>query len=336
MDKTNISVYLAIPMPSIEMVEAKEDVNGSRTALYDMIDELCMLSGEIELILSEYGMCSPRIELLKLTRQNKTLLKKWFLSDLTKECEFVSFSAELQIPDEQKEIYRALACVYFRKQVSDILIASNLCRVGSIELRDSAVVQDGALLSYSHLPKMNAWPLQRAVELSESIKWPQLHILPFQQVWKWINTQDYLEGFEGGSLGRALCAFSRLFENGQKDEAMQIVWALIGIEALYVKGKNSIMEQVREKIQVFLGQQQSHKKTIVEMYEFRSRFLHGDLDFPPLFLVGDARDCVEKHYDNESRAVEISIAILIATLQQMIIKDWTSLDFAYTAIKPGD
>jgi len=141
---------------------------------------------------------------------------------------------------------------------------------------------------------------------------------------------DYLDGFDGGATGRAISAFSRIFEAAIIDDSMQLVWALIGIESLYVKGKTSIVEQVRDKVQAFLGQPETYKKKLGSMYEFRSRFIHGDLDFIPLYLVGDARSVVERYEIEQTEAVDMAIAILVASLQELILRDWSGLDFTYT------
>jgi hypothetical protein len=224
---------------------------------------------------------------------------------------------------------------FVSKRVSDIFVMANLSRVGSIQVSDSLLVQDGRLKEYSKLPAMDAEPLYYAVDLATEINWPKLQKISFKKVWTWANQNlEFLEGFTHSSTGRALSAFSRFFVQAKDDWAMQLLWSLIGIEALYVRGKVSVMEQVREKIQVLLGKPTSRKKIISEMYDFRSRFMHGDLDFPGLYHVWDASPDYEKYTSNQLEAVAIAIAILTATLQEIIVRGWTSLDFSY-AVNAG-
>lgn len=331
-----IEIFAAIPMPSNELFE---DNRKSRVALYNMLDDLCGLSGHLPVDLFEFGTIQVEIGFLDGRRRRRKILRENFSQNTLQRCEIVRFSSVVPFSEklfdyqglDPVEVNRFLIRTSFLKRVSDILILSNISRVGSIELLDSIVIQDGRLLEYSHLPPMDAWPLQRAVDLAESINWPKLRTIDFVDVWTWANKHiTVINGFDNTSIGRAVSAFSRLFQQARDDEAMQLLWALIGIEALYVKGKVSIMEQVREKIQVFLGKQESHKKKINEMYEFRSRFMHGDLDFPGLYLLHDALPEVERYNKNQMEAVDTAIAILAATLQEIITRDWAGLEFFYS------
>ncbi|QOY36478.1 hypothetical protein AWH56_001945 [Anaerobacillus isosaccharinicus] len=79
------------------------------------------------------------------------------------------------------------------------------------------------------------------------------------------------------STGRALSSFSFLLG---KDYTNILFRSVMGIEALYAKGTSSLQEQVREKSQLILGKQEAFKKVYTNMYNFRSRYIHGDLDFP--------------------------------------------------------
>jgi hypothetical protein len=58
------------------------------------------------------------------------------------------------------------------------------------------------------------------------------------------------------------------------------------------------------------------------MYEFRSRFIHGDLDFPGLYTLGDASPGIEKYNAAQEETVSYAIAILIASLQEIIKGNW--------------
>ena len=111
---------------------------------------------------------------------------------------------------------------------------------------------------------------------------------------------------------------------------MQLFWALVGLEALYVHGKAELAQQVREKSQVLLGKQVTFKKRITQMYDFRSRFLHGDLDFPGLCLVGDARETVARFDSELLEAIAMAVAVLVGTIQEVIRRDWAGLRFDYT------
>jgi hypothetical protein len=333
-------------MPSHEPFE---DDGGykARRVLYDMLDELCALSKQLKFSFFEYGVHKPTIVLLESSNLNEGQLKQWFRPQVLEQCEVMRFSVGVPFPDEArfdvpvdipsaekeeyvKAVHRLLIEQAFCKRVSDLLVMANISRIGSMELKDSVVIQEGNLRKYSHLPQMDAWSLQRAVELTESMGWPKLQTLDFAQVWRWFAEHEgLLDSFSNSAIGRALNAFSRLFEIGTRDEPMQLLWALVGIEALYVKGKVALIEQVKGKAQAFLGPQEAYKKKIGKMYEFRSRFVHGDLDFPGLYLLGDAREAVEKFDRDLLESIALAVAVLVATLQELIRRDWTGLDYSY-------
>lgn len=220
----------------------------------------------------------------------------------------------------------------FCKQISDLLVYSNIARLGSIELRSSIVIQDDSKVEYAKIPPMDGSASQRAAAAASRMSWPSLKPLPLKSVWSWAQRNNPLiDGFARSPIARAISAFSRLFEKRSVDEPMQLLWALVSIEALYVRGNSELFQQVREKSQAFLGSQEAYKKTLSRMYDFRSRFIHGDLGFPSLSLLYDARDEVHR-YDSELwEAVDIAVAVLAATLQEVVRRDWRDVSFTYLA-----
>lgn len=204
---------------------------------------------------------------------------------------------------------------------------ANLARVGSVEIHDSCLVQDGRK---DRKPfKLNVSEFRFAMRFAQEIGWPKFHKLKIARSWKWaLQRKGFLEGFSDDPTSRALSAFTHLFK--LNDGPITLFWAIMGIEALYVRGREPKMEQVRERTQVLLGEQTSFKKKISEMYNFRSSFIHGDLDFPGLHLLHDATPKVESHDTALNEATSLAIAVLAATLQVLISRDWKGLRFSYT------
>ena len=58
------------------------------------------------------------------------------------------------------------------------------------------------------------------------------------------------------------------------------------------------------------------------VYDFRSRFVHGDLDFAGLCMIGDARDTVARFDDELRDATAVAVALLAGTLQEVIRLCW--------------
>ena len=329
-------------MPTIEPLEKSEHQDRSRTVLYDALDDLCECSEQLEFRLCAV-VVKPEITLLDDASKGTIVERRIFPRKHLERCEVLALSSVVplshfcRVPDspedelDTKDTARYCANVEFCKSVSDLLVMANVGRVGSIELLHSVVVQDDQPLDFSHIPNMDGYSLQRAAEAAERMGWPQLAALDTKTVWNWaVKHHGMLDGFHGSAMGRALNAFSRLFDRKDAYEPMQMLWALVGLEALYTTGKGDLLGQVREKSQVLLGQQESHKKKISRMYDFRSRFVHGALDFPPLCMVGDARQEVARFDDDLLDAIAVAVAVLAGTIQQVIRNDWSGLRFEYT------
>ena len=120
----------------------------------------------------------------------------------------------------------------------------------------------------------------------------------------------------------------RLFGIPAQDDVTNLLWSLVGIEALYTEGQGSLLQQVKEKSQVLLGKQEQHKKKMSRMYDFRSRFVHGDLDFSgkrPAYENEDHRE----HNKELMETICFAEAILVASLQRLVELDWGGLRYTY-------
>lgn len=149
--KTSIQVFLAVPMPAIEGFPEDNFNIDFRASLYQTIDNLCSISIQFDLF--EWGICTPEISLaddkkrveIKKDVPLKVFHKFEHYEILVVSCT-IPFSEE-QIEDEPpnfpaEEVARYLIGRSFCKQIFDLIIISNLCRIGSIEVSDSAVFMD--------------------------------------------------------------------------------------------------------------------------------------------------------------------------------------------------
>lgn len=314
----------------------------------NMLEELCSLSENLDVYLDKEIICKPTIEFIGFTTEPENA-KLWATSitNMFADYPIIEFACEVpekivrwSYPDETSGgrglIEKALSMsAELKQQVLNILVCANLSCVGSVQIASSRLLEDGVQEENDvSLPFTDAAFLHGASSLAQKHNWPELHTLEFTKVWKWTNKhQGFIQGVSGTRTERALCAFSRLFHSSGYDHGQELMWSLIGIEALYGKGRESIIEQVREKTQLFLGNQTAFKKAINEMYDTRSRFIHGDLDFPSLAFSVDANDNFNRigEYSHKPySAVSMATAILVATLQELIIRDWSGLDFAYS------
>ena len=108
-----------------------------------------------------------------------------------------------------------------------------------------------------------------------------------------------------------------------------MLWSLVGIEALYTKGEAGLAEQVKHKSQAFLGRQDAYKKEIAKMYDFRSRFVHGDLDFPGYLTPYESEGAERRYQEGLKASNDLATAVLVASIQELIRRDCKGLDFSY-------
>lgn len=329
-------------MPMALLVARQESC---RVLLYSVLGDLCANSGKLPFQIEE-GIVLPEIRLLSTAERANLRSKRIMPRDVLNRSEVLKISAVIPVgffdavfasqpepepPFDRTSVTRLLAQMAFSKRVSDLLVMSNISRVGAIEVTTSAILSNGEFRNSSQIPPMVSMCLREAAQVAEQMKWPSLEAIPLSDVWQWyLKHHQMLEGFDGSATGRALCAFSRLFEIKTQDEPMQLLWALVGLESLYARSKSDLGQQLREKSQAFLGIQQDYKKVVGKMYDFRSRFVHGDLDFPGLCLAGDARDTVARYGDELFEAINVAVALLAGTLQEIIRRNWDGLQFEYT------
>lgn len=235
----------------------------------------------------------------------------------------------LEIIDQGKlesiEFNRAIIYEIFNKRIHDLIFAVNLSNFGSLTVNEYVIFQeDGVyIIGGSKMDYRIFFEARR-----NSIEWnyPQLVEIDIKSVWEWlIKRDDFLNGFSENATTRALI---NLLEITNSDVNMKLFRAVMGIEGLYTKGKSNLMEQVREKTQILLGPQNSFKKLYSNMYEFRSKFIHGTLDIPAKANI-DFSNKLSQHSEDLNRATNFAILILGATIQRIIVRKWDGLKFDY-------
>lgn len=342
MVKTTLTAYLGISTHYTESL--LED-------LHSLLDEFCGLSGLVKLPMHDYGTPIAAINLLPAHSKDYPEIIDWWKGNLPSIPEVISIQTEVHLPEEASlqshggeiqqvkgsealALHRLGARGRFTARIWDIIMVANIANAGVFNPVKSKIIQDGSPAGDigGHIETTVLWD---AREEAFKIEWPELQIVEFAKAWEWaINQPGFLDGFGDSSVGRALNAFTQVLNPDTALGTMQLFWALMGVEALYVEGSTGIMQQVREKSQAFLGPQESFKKKITQMYNFRSRLIHGDLDFPKYPIIFDADERLAKHDERLQESTALAVAILLATLQELIQRGWSHLRFHYEASQP--
>lgn len=157
---------------------------------------------------------------------------------------------------------------------------------------------------------------------------PVLQTIPLQQSWDWfLQRTNFFEGTSKHAVDRALNALSFTVNANNHEE---LLYTLIGLEALYNNNEvniNSIMKQIYIKTKILLQDGKDYKKSLKFMYEVRSSFIHGSLNFRNKHTFDyDNEEFNEKFY----KALMTSLSVLIASIQKLILADSNGIEENYS------
>ncbi|MBI6118236.1 HEPN domain-containing protein [Salegentibacter maritimus] len=202
----------------------------------------------------------------------------------------------------------------------------NICRVGGFSYGMGFIKTS---YGFDRLRSMKLYTSE-LFEYSMEKKWPNFENLEIRKTWNWylrVQNPLLIEELSGSSISRAFNAFSYLYENSEGIN--KIFWAMVGIEAIYVRGKEGISQQIKEKAQLYLGEIQHFKKRLTKMYDFRSSFIHGNKNFPSYFHTADAIESYEKFSEELFDVMLTAECLLIATIQKIAKEERDNLSFMY-------
>lgn len=167
-----------------------------------------------------------------------------------------------------------------------------------------------------------------AYEYADEINWPRLDSLNLEKVIKWYSKNNlHTDGNSKNKLHRSINAFSYLFNKVGEKDTSQLFWSMLGIESLLAEGNSNVLSQIKIKSSLILGQPQEYKNKLSKLYDYRSRLIHGDYDFPAKFS-GDYEVFEKNYWDN----LHFSAAILLALIRELISKDKNEFDFEYKLV----
>lgn len=169
-------------------------------------------------------------------------------------------------------------------------------------------------MAYGHAIRIN-WPIIKQPTINQTIDW-------------FIHHNFHLDDLSQTKIQRAVNAFSYSFSNLSEKDTSQLFWTMIGIEGLLAEGSSNIISQIKTKTAILFEEPKEFKKKLEKLYNYRSRLVHGDLNFPPKY--SSDFDGFELEYWDHSK---FALSILIALIKELIIEDKTEFKFEYKRIK---
>ncbi len=213
-----------------------------------------------------------------------------------------------------------------KKRFYEFLMILNICKVGGCVFGLGCLEINDKLFK---LKRIN-FAGYELFEYSMEKKWPNFESLEIQETWNWYLRKVNpirIDELSSSPLSRAFNAFSYLYD--ESDDITKLFWTMVGLEAIYVEGIDGISRQIREKGQLFLGEIEEFKKRLSRMYDFRSGFVHGSINFPSFFHIDNEMDSFLKYCEDSFEVLLTAESMLITTLQKMAKKDLGELKFKY-------
>lgn len=233
------------------------------------------------------------------------------------------------IPHAEKErCLLEMLCEEFEVHIKHILFLAVLSRTHCFLPKPGSILANGNVFSEFNIDFGNWSSITESVEKHA---WPKLRQIPFMKTWNWAQgIEGFCRGIGHGPAGRALAALSYATRHGFSDNSPQgLFWAALGLDAIFDSGGVSKTSQISRKTEVLFGKPPRSKKLPGQAYDLRSRILHGDVDMTFSYTETYNYD-LPGYTDKYPNATYLATALLVASLQEMVIRNVYSLDFKLT------
>lgn len=214
------------------------------------------------------------------------------------------------------------ALTYISHQV---VIACNIARPGSLNLSKGYMfVGDDYYRDMFGL--MSDFNLLWA--FGAKVTWPKLKRLKVRSVWDWLNKlDDFRCGVGRTPLGKCLSALSFLFVNHfRQDSPLDDLWIIVALEAIF--SSNGSQKDIATKAEAVLGRSPTNLKWVQDLYQERSKLIHGGKALPFSISDGGVSDNYEKSLQERMDLTHASLPCVLAVLQFMCQNGLYELKFA--------
>ncbi len=229
------------------------------------------------------------------------------------------FSAILKVTiyDEASEggLNRAVFLRHFTEQ---LFLAMNICNRGGCSYGSISI--DGSNTDHA----LHCGALESGWHRATIDNWPKLKNIAFDDVWRWMERNGGLSYFLADTpVKKALAVLLHLSYKSDV-EATDVVQLSQVLESFYLSKGEPKARGLSKKIPAVIGDfPENGKRWLNDFYKLRSDIVHGDFPvFRPRYGEEESGfDIVEKRYWEISGAIDRGVSIIIATVQDLIIKN---------------
>jgi|GEM_PF-3739109 len=162
--------------------------------------------------------------------------------------------------------------------------------------------------------------------------WPVAKFLSVLDVAQWVDAIGMnwqTNRMARNPIQRAFAAFTLCVGETSSIPNMTVFTAMQGLEAFYCNGRGDLRKQLSKKSRIFLGDWDDQKNIVGQLYDMRSRFVHGGFDLP----------CWKNDLDPDEEQItadrqlretaDFAQRLLTATLQKCIAEKIISVNWCY-------
>lgn len=320
-----MKVYIPIRGPEIEEVYPEFDrfLNDLReitdtSLLQKQIDNFDPKHQQLEKIVFEV-IYSSKIE-KKEDKRIKELSKKhrFFKNDFVED--FLLIDLTFKNEKRESDKYSGITLKFILSRFALLL---NLTYATKIDLLPGVIYSnDNKFLAETEIILSS---LDYAYEVQLKTKWPKIYRLNLTQTLEWYSSNNLHTDFNSrNKLHRAINSFSYQFSTILEKDTSILFWTMLGIEALLAQGNANIINQIKIKTSLILDEPKEFKKRLDKLYNYRSRFVHGDIDFPTKFS-SDYENFESEYYEY----LHFATSILLALIRTLIIQNKSEFNFEY-------
>lgn len=208
--------------------------------------------------------------------------------------------------------------VFLRHLTEQLFLAMNICSRGGCNygyISINTSIKEHAL---------HCGTLESGWHRATIDNWPKLNNIPFNDVWKWMERNGGLSYLLAETpVNKALAVLLHLSYKSDI-EATDVVQLSQVLESFYLSKGEPKARGLSKKIPAVIGDfPENGKRWLNDFYKIRSDIVHGDFPiFRPRYGEDDSGfDAVEERYWEISGAIDRGVSIIIATIQDLIIKN---------------
>ena len=262
----------------------------------------------------------------------------------TKLCEHIAVSGNVAVDVERlkqvnkteeidPEFIRGVAASDFAVAIERVLILSELAYPSCIDAMDGLVLAESKPTYPVH-----AKGTFRSLRFlnPEDLSWAPVEDVELLRVVAWARRVGMLQsGLSTTRMQRALAAYTHVIGLTWQRDGDVLFRAMQGLEAFYCDGVGDLRKQLSEKIQLWLGAWTDKKNIVGQLYDLRSKFVHGSAPLEYWNHHADPWSEDESTMVDFSRGVSFAVRLLVATLQKCVRDDVVDVRWSYTVEPRG-